>query len=716
MISLQLFIEDVQVELYKDESVTLTQTIQDVRDIQKIFADYSRTFNVPASRSNNKLFKHFYNPDVDGYDPRIKKDAELYLNYKIFKKGKIKLEGTSLTNNKGKTYRLTFFGNTINLKDLLGSDKLSSLPLLSKGAFQFNYNATNVSAYLQDGLDAYVGETIDDAVIVPLITHTDRLYYDSGSNVAGTFNLAVGSANKGVLFDQLKPALRVYAIIKAIEEFYSKDNHPNRVTQSIKFSTDFFNKTNTRLYNLYMWLHRKKGGVKEDDEPNVSQFTNLTTGGPAQTGLGITTDSLSLGVVPQSTDYKLEIKIQTTNTDYNVMIYKNGELFHLTEGQSGNQTILNFDDINDIGSGTFQFYVSSTIPSSMTLRGILKRIRFNGQTDSVAFSGTTTVTSDFPFIVGQQLPDITVIDFLTGLFKMFNLTAYYDEDTEEIKVLPLDDFYASSTTTYDVTKFLDKESSQIDSLLPYKRVEFGYEGLDTFFASDHLQRFGKEWGTEKYDAGVKYDGDDYVIKLPFEHLKYERLLSGSTPTSIQWGWSVNKDLESHIGKPLLFYPVSSTGTDISFLNTLSSKQTISTYYIPSNSVSITSSNNINFSAEINEYARTVFHNTLFKNHYNTYITETFDPRRRLSMFKAYLPINIILNLKLQDPIIVFDRAYRINKIVTNFETGVSTLELINRKTDISSPEENTNDGRTIDRTVLTIDNTKVKIDTTDRTI
>jgi hypothetical protein len=167
---------------------------------------------------------------------------------------------------------------------------------------------------------------------------------------------------------------------------------------------------------------------------------------------------------------------------------------------------------------------------------------------------------------------------------------------------------------------------------------------------------------------------------------------------------------------LLFYPIKSSGTNISFLETLSSKQTVSSYYIPSNSESITASNNINFSAEVNEYAFTVFYDTLYKNHYNTYITETFDPRRRLSMFKAYLPINIILNLKLQDPIIVFDTSYRINKIVTNFETGVSTLELINRKTDISSPEISTNEGRTIDRTSITIDNTKIKIDTTDLTI
>jgi len=62
MLQIQLYIENDQgvleeVELYKDESITLTQSIQDIRDIEKVFTDYSKTFNVPASKRNNKSKK-----------------------------------------------------------------------------------------------------------------------------------------------------------------------------------------------------------------------------------------------------------------------------------------------------------------------------------------------------------------------------------------------------------------------------------------------------------------------------------------------------------------------------------------------------------------------------------------------------------------------------------------------------------------------------------
>jgi hypothetical protein len=127
MIALQLYIEGEQVELHDDESVVLNQSIQDVRDIKKVFTDFTRTFNVPASKTNNKIFKHYYNFDISGFDARNKKNASLYLNYKTFKTGKIKLEGVQLKNNKPVNYRLTFYGNTIELKDILSEDKLANL-------------------------------------------------------------------------------------------------------------------------------------------------------------------------------------------------------------------------------------------------------------------------------------------------------------------------------------------------------------------------------------------------------------------------------------------------------------------------------------------------------------------------------------------------------------------------------------------------------------
>ena len=62
----QLYIQNQRVDLFNDETIEVTSTIQDFRDICKIFSDYTQSFNVPASDTNNKIFKHFYNFNITG--------------------------------------------------------------------------------------------------------------------------------------------------------------------------------------------------------------------------------------------------------------------------------------------------------------------------------------------------------------------------------------------------------------------------------------------------------------------------------------------------------------------------------------------------------------------------------------------------------------------------------------------------------------------------
>ena len=125
MQTLQLYIDGQRVDLFSDESVNITQSIQNVRDVSKIFTDFSRSFTIPASKSNNKIFKHYNNKDiVGGFDARLKIDARIEINNKPFRDGKVKLDGVNVKDGVTGSYKITFFGNTVNLKDLLGEDKL----------------------------------------------------------------------------------------------------------------------------------------------------------------------------------------------------------------------------------------------------------------------------------------------------------------------------------------------------------------------------------------------------------------------------------------------------------------------------------------------------------------------------------------------------------------------------------------------------------------
>ena len=66
MINVLLYIYDDatnephRIELFNDETISVTSSIQDINDISKIFTDFSQSFTVPATPYNNKIFKHWY--------------------------------------------------------------------------------------------------------------------------------------------------------------------------------------------------------------------------------------------------------------------------------------------------------------------------------------------------------------------------------------------------------------------------------------------------------------------------------------------------------------------------------------------------------------------------------------------------------------------------------------------------------------------------------
>lgn len=127
MQKIELYIEGQRLEMFSDESVNITDTIQNVKDIDKIFTEFSKSFSIPASKSNNKIFKHYYNNNIqNGFDARARVSANIELNSLPFKDGYIKLEGVGMKNNLPDTYRVVFYGNTVSLKDILGEDQTQS--------------------------------------------------------------------------------------------------------------------------------------------------------------------------------------------------------------------------------------------------------------------------------------------------------------------------------------------------------------------------------------------------------------------------------------------------------------------------------------------------------------------------------------------------------------------------------------------------------------
>jgi len=713
---LQLYIGTERVDLFKDESVSLTQTIQNVKDIAKVFTEFTQTFAVPASRKNNIIFQHYYNFDIDfGFDARNKADARLELNDLPFKNGKIKLNSVDLKNNVAHTYHITFFGNTVNLKDVLGDDLLSSL-----GALDDN---SQVYAY-QDIVDILQGfPTGNNNIVVPLITHTNRLIYNSGSHStfdpeATTNNIShhgTGTQNQnGVDWKQFKYALRVQTIIDAIETKYTV---ANGYGSDIVFSDDFFNDTtNEEFDDLFMWLHRKKGNVETPSFGDAS-WTLVTE-------LGTETTSGDYDVMtPVANVINGQLTIDTSNGDYSLDTPQVDLLFtptnlllaydvRVTETNTGTTVTQNgivgqyaFYTNEQLPDGTYTIEIRSDVLVQFGAGGIKWTLDAEERDDeqqslngSVVFENALTfgTSAVFEFNITQQIPKIKIIDFLSGMFKMFNLTAFVN-DVGTIVVRTLDSYYAAgSQTPINIDKYLDTKTSKVDVALPFKEINFSYKGLGTLFAKQFEQIYNSGWGSISYKLNNRiYDAptENYKVELPFEHMQYERLYdidpSGSgASTTVQYGYFVDDNFEPYYGEPLLFYPILNNGTSIRIrdYDTGAAPDDITRYFIPSNSLALscpTSKVNIHFQNEYNEYTvREVgdpacFTDTLFETKYKTYIQDVFNEKRRLIKVTAYLPMKVYYDLELNDLIQLGQDNYKINSMKTDLTSGKTELELLN---------------------------------------
>ena len=711
--TLQLYIGAERVDLFKDETISITQTIQNVKDIEKIFTSFTKTFSVPASKTNNKIFKHYYDYDiVNGFDARLKVNSRLEINDLPFKKGKIKLEGVDLQDRKPHTYRITFFGNTVELKDLLGDDKLNDLAFTG---LDLDYGSTEVKNRLTNTISSSTD------ILAPLITHTQRLFYDSNSSneEPDDGNLAYfsggGNHDHGVKWNQLKYAVRVNRIIEEIEDYYTTTNG---FPINLQFSNDFFkNASLPVMENLFMWLHRKSGHVENLGGSNaVDTLVDFGTYSNSDYSVSISNGQSVFSSCPQIVyDFDLEIQPNSASSTipYDVTIQRGlTGTFYSNTNITGNfnldMTSLVSNDCDLFGgiTGIYSVYITTT--QAMTFDFVRWDLHFAQQGDpdlnTYVSSGSFTTSAIFQFNINQQIPDIKTIEFLTGLFKMFNLTAFQDESasdetTSVIKVMPLQDYYdegkgtAANTSAWDISEYIDSTKSKVDAALPYRQIKFKYKDTKTFLANRFEQLSNSGWGEIDYTTGEsELAGRLYKVEAPFSHMQFERLndLNGNALKNIQWGYSVNESQNAYKGAPLLFYPVRINTGGISFVDLLDSDGVadnhvqITNVILPSNSVEMptgstpTDTSNINFNNEINEWTRnTNFTGTLFQDFYSDYIVDVFNLKKRLTKVTGYLPLGILTDIQLNDVVIVNQNKYRINSLTTDLLTGKTDFELLN---------------------------------------
>lgn len=694
-----------RVDLFQDESVVITDSLLNVRDIGKVFTPFSQQFNLPASKNNNLLFKHYENPDIiNGFDARFRHDAIIKLNGIDYKKGRIQFKSVSLKNNKAYAYKVVFFGETVELKEILGEAKLSSL---NYGDLGFEYTGGNIRKLFYNSDFSIINDFGSLDILVPNIAHS--------KNMRLTNNGYKDDITDTILkYEDLKPAIKIRAIIEAINRTY---------TGQINL-TGFL--LSSQIENIYMWMHKNEGYITnaveggdrhitlnrfrhQEDVPldYIHNNTNPSSFGDVRT--------LYLTNTEHYQRYKVEVVITVaTGTVYDIRAFdtQTGNEYANYQNVENSSTTTFYIGSNTIAATLVDFSVEVTSDNNISMTQTLvitkqEREEVFGayQTifSAVYFAANSDVQNDF--IVADQMPDMKVMDFLNGLFKMFNLVVF--KEGNDIGTYRAS-WWMNQGQSYDITKYVDMETATMERLFQYKTMDFNFKSKKSFLVRLADKINGTPFAEESY-GNNEWDGETYNVELPFEKMMYERLSNENTGvlSPIGQGAMIDDKFDPTIGEPLLLSIHLADDPD----NLISIDGVTHTIYRrPSNltdfSWGFTDRLALNFGEEIDEYLQEPPSNTtnLFKDGYFDYVESVFDINARMLKVSAYLPISILSKYNLRDKFIINNRSYRINSIKTNLLTNKTDLELYNKEEFVS--QINNNQVAYLGRTAQVVESTK----------
>ncbi len=663
-----LYIDGQKVDFFEQESIELTMSVQNVKDISKTFGDFSKSFTLPASPSNNAVFKHYYNVDVSGgFNANTRTDAFIEVNNNVLRSGVVELEGVQLKNLQPHAYKVSFYSKTTALKDLFGEDTLNDLDL---SAQDHDYNDTNI----ETGINSYVSGT-DNAIIYPMITPVTRWYWDSqGSHGAGNIHFH-NDPTHGVFYYDLKPAVKLQKILDAIETKYG-----------VTFNSDFFDSAD--FGKLFMWCHRRAGYMFKDQPVGATPAViPLVDGGGTDWNNTLHRFDVTASSNPALISYSCTA---TAATNYRVDVYINGTRFSFKEhtGNVSNEFV--FLPTLAVGDYVDMRLAPSGDGGQVTVGVIANWYADAAGTTILAATATPLAMTTAGIVtISDQMPEQKVADFLSSLIKMFNLVLVPTSSTA-YDVEPLDDWYAEGST-YDISSYTNIEEVGINRPSLYKRVSYSFNETEAILGEEY--RLQNDIGYGDLRADFEFDGDEFEIEVGFDNMLFERL-SDQNPqpsqnlglTELNVGQCVTRELEPYIGEPIIFYASGNLRVALAYhwsytpMGTSPSAIEKQDMWLIGNVNSTTAASvtqTINFGTEVDPYLLQGFGQSLYSTYWQDYITDLYDVQRRLFSFRAQLPVRVMLDLKANDKLTILERNYIINSVTMNLATGEAQLELLN---------------------------------------
>jgi hypothetical protein len=680
----EIYRSDYQrLDLFKDEKISITSQIGNANDIGKLYTDYTQSFTIPASKTNNQILSHWYESSIDnGFDHRMRYDAFIEVNTHRFKNGTIQLEKADKKNGFIESYTVTFYGNLVQLKDVIKDDKLNTLDYSS---LNHGYSSSAVRARITT-----VGSL--NGVKYPLIGNAYKYSYQDGT--ATDITTSAGA----IKWNELFPAITLASIFSFIQAKYG-----------LTFTGSFFNLDQWKKLHLYL---KNSLSMAEITQRFQLDYTSIVGTAPfvAFPEFNLATDTLTStwSFVPPNAVGDIYIYINITITPlagfttvpYTVFCYRDGEVYKTFSNLTGTRTVRGEEvrRSTDGSSHRYTFFFSSAQTMNFTsiveLQRCYQASPTVGQTitRSRATSGTLTTVSNIDIV--NYIPDIKTIDFITGIIKTFNLMII-PRDNNTYEFAPLEMFY-NAGKTLDITDYTYEDEMTINKPKLFKSINFTYEESKNILNEAYKGLYGNAYGDLIYNSERITENSTYEIKLPFENVLFELVKQGK---QFQTATLIDENLTPYIPKPMLIYcnglVTTLSGSDTIYTTNSTGVPTIITNYnrfsneydsMPTD-VNHAQLMTMNFGNEQSSWLNELAPQGLYFRHYKNFVDNLYNIKTRLVKVKALLPVSLLgstvtngsgipLGVALNDRLVIRNKRYIINSFTTDLTTGETDFELL----------------------------------------
>ena len=720
MNQVDIYIGDYRLDLFQDEQISISLNAQNIKDISKVFTDFTQSFTVPASGINNEVLKQYYRTDVDTsrittssttnypiwnnwigawetqlqswgggssstsventFDFRFRVPATIEINSIPFRTGVIEMENVLLKGTEPYSYSLTFYGDLVNLTDLFGEDYLYDLDL---SAYDHDYNGETIkSGFNQDALEG-------GNVFYPLMSPVRNWVYNVGAadpQHDDDIHFAE-SHDHGIHYYELKPAVKVTKILEAIEDKYG-----------IVLTGSFL--TSSPFTGLYLWAHRHEGYMYEG-QPTAMAYQKVNfnhTAAPTPDYFNLSTDTFTPEGVTGSGDiYDIyfDVDIPSYTDNYYLAVLTNGVVVaeQLLNGpQTG--TFFDIPITNYFDSVTLGIKPTTNTPMVYQLQQCIFTRDTGSQVQANVDQTLTATYQGTKVQVSSLMPEIKVGDFLGGIIKMHNLVIIPTNSTT-FSLQPLNDWYADGTDI-DITQYVDIEEVSVDRPQLYREISFEYQDTEQILGYQYQRANLTGYGDLR--ANFNFDGGELKIELPFEQPLFERLTDyGGHTTSVgltnvlvyksqtrEFDTDYPNRLQAYVGAPVLIYGEFSldvTANPIAFIDESDEKFQIDEVWyanVSSTSTGISLAYSTNWGADIDPYYLASVGKSLYQTYWYDYINDLYNDKRRVYNVSAILPLGEIINLQLNDKLIWNNQKWIINSANVNMTTGETKFQLLNQ--------------------------------------